>query len=112
MAIEFTPWDGPQSPHYTFGFVQPLPSSHDEPRRAELFDAYAAGLPGTFRGLFGMPAHDAWVEANEILEGSGIDWAYRRETSPTRNTYWDRLRGTESTDLGSERTFFTARGSC
>lgn len=118
---DFIVWDAPASPcdgidlerpHYTFGFSNPCPTGDGPDRRATLFGAYAAGLADTFSGLFDMPAREAWVEANEILEGPGIEWAYQRASSPTRNTYGARIRETEPTELGSDSTFFTARGSC
>ena len=108
----FTGWDGQSSPHYTFGFHKACSSGGGPDRRAALFDAYAAGLFDTFSGLFDMPAREAWAEANELLEGSDTTWAYLRATSPTVNTYGARLRDTEPTDLGPDRTFFTSHGSC
>jgi len=117
----FIVWDGSASPcdgidleppHFTFGFHNPCPTGAGPDQRAALFATYAAGLSDTFTGLFEMPAREAWAEANEILEGPGIEWAYLRSTSPSHNTYGVRLREAEPTDLGTERTLFTARGSC
>jgi hypothetical protein len=108
----FAALDEDSSRHYDFGFHGRGQYSDDSDLRAALFGAYAAGLRGAFSGLFDMPAHQAWAEANEILEEPGIEWAYRRATSETHNTYGARLGDTEPTDLGTNHYFFTARGSC
>ena len=108
----FTVWDGESHSHYTFGFHGPGPRGGGPDRRAALFGAYAGGLADTFSGLFDMPACEAWAEANEILESADVSWAYRRTTSASHNTYGARLRDTEPTDLGADRSLFTARGSC
>jgi hypothetical protein len=107
----FTVWDGQSPPHYTFGFHGSGPFG-GEPDRQALFGAYAGGLADTFSGLFDLPAREAWAVANEILESADYSWAYRRVTSPSHNTYGARLRETEPTDLGTDRSVFTARGSC
>ncbi len=117
----FTAWDAEAStcegidlevPHYTFGFHLAGSSGAGQDRRAELFAAYASGLSSAFTGLFEMPAPDAWAQANEIVEGSDVSWAYIRATSPSVNTYRARPGDTAPADLGSDRTLFTARGSC
>jgi len=100
----FTGWNGQSSPHYTFGFYTACSSGGGPDRRAALFEA--------FSGLFDMPVGEAWAEANELVEGPDVVWAYRRATSSTRNTYGARLRETEPAELGSDRTFFMSRGSC
>jgi hypothetical protein len=109
---QFTVWDGQSWPHYTFGFHNVGSSGGGQDRRAALFDAYAADLSDTFSGLFDMSAREAWAEANELVEGPDVQWAYLRATSPTLNTYEARPGETEPTDLGSDRSFFTGRGSC
>ncbi|MGH9283603.1 MAG: DUF6345 domain-containing protein, partial [Acidimicrobiales bacterium] len=59
-----------------------------------------------------MPLREAWAEANEIVEGSGVQWAYLRATGDGAPTYNERLRGSEPADPTSGRSFWTARGSC
>ena len=80
-----------ERPPYAFGLYPAGSTGGGAEWRSDLFDAFAARLAELFGGLFDMPAPQAWTEANEIVEGSGIDWAYRRSEGATT---------------------FTARGSC
>jgi hypothetical protein len=80
-----------ERPPYTFGLAPAGSAGGGAERRTELFEAFAARLAEIFGGLFDMPAREAWAEANEIVEGPGINWAYTRKD------------GARS---------FTARGSC
>jgi hypothetical protein len=98
--------------HYMFGFHSSSYSGGGQDPRGALFGAFAASLHDTFFGLFDMPMREAWAEANEIVEGSGVEWAYLRATSPVASTYGERLRAAEPTDPVTDRTFYTARGSC
>ncbi len=61
-----------------FGFREAGSTGGGQEHRAALFDAYATGLREAFTGLFDMSAHDAWAEANELVEGPGVEWAYLR----------------------------------
>lgn len=63
-----------------FGFCDAGSTGGGQEPRGALFDAYATGLRETFLGLFDMPAHEAWAEANELVEGPGVNWAYLRAT--------------------------------
>ena len=98
--------------HYMFGFHTSSYSGGGQDSRGALFAAYAAWLHYTFFGWFDMPMREAWAEANEIVEGSDVSWAYLRAASPDANTSDERLRAAEPTDPASDRSFFTARGSC
>jgi hypothetical protein len=61
-----------------FGFREAGSTGGGQEHRAALFDAYASGLREAFAGLFDMSVHDAWAEANELVEGAGVEWAYLR----------------------------------
>jgi hypothetical protein len=98
--------------HYMFGFHNSSYSGGGQDPRGELFAAYSAWLQYQFFGLFDMPMREAWAEANEIVEGANVQWAYLRATSPTANTYQERLREAEPSDPSANRSFFTARGTC
>lgn len=71
--------------------LAPAGSPDNAEWRSDLFDAFASRLAELVGGLFEMPAQQAWAEANEIVEGTGIDWVFRRDEGAT---------------------VFTARGSC
>jgi hypothetical protein len=63
-------------------------------------------------GFWDMPVREAWSEANEIVEGSNVEWAYLRAESPGAPTYNERLREPEPPDPTGSRTFWTAHGTC
>jgi len=63
-----------------FGFRDAGSAGGGQEHRAALFDTYANRLRATFTGLFAMPAHEAWAEANELVEGPDVEWAYLRAT--------------------------------
>lgn len=91
MAVRVT-YGSLEHPKHTLGFHNAYSVGAGQERRAELFEAFSAKLSEMFTGLFEVPAGQAWAEANELVEGSGIDWAYHRVTG--------------------DGTSFTARGSC
>ena len=80
--------------------------------RGTYFAMYAAWLEQVFGGLFSYTLRDAWRLANTLVEGSDVQWAYLRATSPTANTYNEKLTTSEPNDPSSNRSFWTARGSC
>jgi hypothetical protein len=63
-----------------FGFRDAGSTGGGQEHRAALYDTYATRLRETFTGLFAMPAHEAWAETNELVEGPGVEWAYLRAT--------------------------------
>jgi Family of unknown function (DUF6345) len=91
--------------HYEFGFHTPSFSGGGQESRAALFAAFASGP-------FDLPMREAWAEANEIVEGGDVVWAYRRTTSPDANTYHERLRADEPAESAPGRDVFIARGTC
>jgi Family of unknown function (DUF6345) len=97
---------------YLLGFHNASYSGGGQDPRAELFATYAAWLHYTTSGLFDMSLREAWAEANEIVEGPDVEWAYLRVTGPESDTYHEALRAQESPDPVSDRVFYTARGSC
>ena len=70
--------------------------------RDAIFTRYAGG----FAGLFDMPLREAWVEANELVEDSDVEWAYLR----TGDSYAERLG--DGKPAASGRISFAAHGSC
>jgi Family of unknown function (DUF6345) len=98
--------------HYTFGFCGCSSSGSGQEPRDELFAAYASALRETFFGLFDMPMREAWAEANEIVEGAGVRWAYLRAIGPDADTYQERLRAGEPAEPPPDRTFCLAIGTC
>jgi Family of unknown function (DUF6345) len=98
--------------HHMFGFhTTPYSGGGQDPRGA-LFAGYAAWLHYTLGGVFDMPVREAWIEANELVEGPDVEWAYLRVSGAESNTYHERLRAEELAGPGSDRVFHTARGSC
>jgi hypothetical protein len=67
----------------TFSLAPAASSGGGAEWRSDLFDAFATRLAELFGGLFDMPAQQAWAEANEIVEGAGIDWVFRRDEGET-----------------------------
>lgn len=98
--------------HYVLGFHTPAFSGGGQERRAALFDSYAKELYSTFAGEFDLPIREAWLEANEIVEGPDVEWAYRRVSGPEADSYHERLRSQEPADPGPGHVYYTARGSC
>jgi hypothetical protein len=70
-----------------------------------------------FFGLFDYTERYAWKKANQLVEGSNVEWAYLRCTGVTSNgasanTYQERLRSGEPKDPTQRRSVWTAHGSC
>ena len=101
--------------HYMLGFHNSSYSGGGQNARGTWFAMYAAWFfYGPLSWLFriDMPVREAWAEANEIVEGSNVQWAYLRAEAPGAPTYNERLRAAETTDPVSNRSFWTARGTC
>jgi hypothetical protein len=98
--------------HYLLGFHGDSYTGAGQDSRGTLLAGYAAGLHDTFSGVFDMPVREAWAEANELVEGADVQWAYLRATSLETNTYQERLRAEEPEKPVAGRGFVTARGTC
>ena len=99
--------------HYMLGFHNSSYSGGGQDSRGTWFAMYAAWLH--FTSVFGgwdIPVREAWAEANEIVEGSSVQWAYLRAEAPGAATYNELLREAETTDPVSNRSFWTNRGNC
>lgn len=100
--------------HYMLGFFNSSYSGGGQNSRGTWFAFYAAYF--FYRPLlflrFDMPVREAWAEANEIVEGSSVRWAYLRAEAANAPTYNERLREAEATDPVTNRTFWTASGTC
>jgi hypothetical protein len=98
--------------HYMFGFHNSSYSGGGQDPRGTYFAMYAAWLERVL-GISSYTLRDSWRLANTLVEGSGVQWAYLRATSPTADTYNEKLTTSEPSDpvVGS-RTFWTNRGSC
>lgn len=98
--------------HFMLGFHNSSYSGGGQDARGFWFAFYGAWAYYAYFGFWDMPLREAWAEANEIVEGSKVQWAYLRATSSAAPTYNERLRGSEPTDPTSGRSFWTARGTC
>jgi len=100
--------------HYMLGFHNSSHSGGGQDSRGTWFALYAAYLfygPPLFLP-FDMPVREAWAEANEIVEGSDVRWAYLRAETGNAPTYNERLREAEPTDPMTNRIFWTENGTC
>jgi hypothetical protein len=101
--------------HYMLGFHNSSYSGGGQDSRGTWFAMYAAWFyyaPMSWLFRLDMPVREAWAEANEIVEGSNVEWAYLRAEAPGAPTYNERLRVAENPDPVSNRSFWTARGTC
>ena len=99
--------------HYMFGFHNSSYSGGGRDARGQYFAIYAAFLYYITGGLFGSyTLRYAWKKANTLVESSDVQWAYLRATSDSANTYNEKLRSSEPADPTTNRSFWTARGSC
>ena len=99
--------------HYMLGFFNSSYSGGGQNSRGRWFAILAAYFfyrPFFIR--FDMPVREAWAEANEIVEGSSVRWAYLRAEAANAPTYNERLREAETNDPVTGRTFWTASGNC
>jgi hypothetical protein len=101
--------------HYMLGFHNSSYSGGGQNSRGQWFAMYAAWFhygPLSWLIDIDIPVREAWAEANEIVEGSDVTWAYLRAEAPDAPTYNERLRADETTDPVTNRSFWTARGTC
>ena len=101
--------------HYMLGFHNSSYSGGGQNSRGTWFAMYAAWFyygPMSWLFRIDMPVREAWAEANEIVEGNTVQWAYLRAEAPGAPTYNERLRADETPDPVSNRSFWTARGTC
>ena len=94
------------------GFHNHSYSGGGQNSRGTWFAIYAAWGFYSFFGMWNMPVREAWAEANEMVEGSGVQWAYLRADDHNAPTYNERLREGEPADPTTGRSFWTARGTC
>lgn len=98
--------------HYMLGFHTNSYSGGQD-ARGQWFAIYAAWFHYALGGWWpDLPVREAWAEANEIVEGSNVQWGYLRAEAPNVPTYQARMRAAEPTDPVSGRSFRTARGTC
>lgn len=101
--------------HYMLGFFNSSYSGGGQNSRGQWFARYAAYYyywPLKWLFKIDMPVREAWAEANEIVEGSNVRWAYLRAESASAPTYNLKLRSAEPVDPVSNRSFWTASGNC
>jgi len=104
--------------HYIFGFHNSSYSGGGQNSRGTYFGIYAAFLYYiTGSMFFNYTERYAWKKANVLVEGSNVDWAYLRcegktSSGSSANTYNEKLRSGEPKDPTTNRSFWTARGSC
>jgi hypothetical protein len=97
------------------GFHNSSFSGGGQNSRGQWFALYAAWFfywPLASFFSIDVPIREAWAEANEIVEGGDVQWAYLRAEAPGAPTYNERLREPEATDPVTNRSFWTARGTC
>lgn len=98
--------------HYMLGFHNSSYSGGGQNSRGSWFAMYAAWLFYVMPFGWDLPVREAWAEANEIVEGSNVQWAYLRAEAPGAPTYNERLREAETSDPVTSRSFYTNRGTC
>ncbi len=103
--------------HYMCGFHNSSYSGGGQDPRGQYFAAYG----GAYHYLISFFPHytirDAWKKANQLVEGSNVQWAYLRAEGKTSggstvSTYNEKITKSEPSDPSQNRTFWTARGSC
>ncbi len=103
--------------HYMCGFHNSSYSGGGQNARGQNFAMYAAWLHEVFGWFPQYTIRDAWRVANELVEGSNVEWAYLRATGTTAsgasaNTYNEKLTTSEPNDPTHNRTFWTTHGTC
>jgi hypothetical protein len=104
--------------HYMFGFHTVSYSGTSQKERGSKFAIYSA--LHLFFPIPWFPAYKlrtAWKKANVEVEGSSVKWAYLRANGKTSsgtsvNTYNEILKTSEPNDPTTNRSFYTAKGSC
>jgi Family of unknown function (DUF6345) len=98
--------------HYMCGFHNNSHSGGGQNGRGTWFAMYAAWMHAVFSFFPQYTVRESWAMANIIVEGSDVQWAYLRATGDGANTYNELLTPSEPADPTTNRTFWTAHGSC
>ena len=98
--------------HYMCGFHNSSYSGGGQNARGTWFAMHAAWLHAVISFFPQYPVREAWAMANILVEGSDVEWAYLRATGDGANTYNELLTASEPADPTTNRTFWTAHGSC
>ena len=103
--------------HYMCGFHTSSYSGGGQEKRGAHFAAYAGVHHYIFSDMPHYSIRTAWRKANELVEGSNVEWAYLRASGDTSagsnvSTYNERITRSEPSDPVNNRIFYTLRGSC
>lgn len=98
--------------HYMCGFHNSSYSGGGQNARGQYFAMYAAWLHAVIPWMPQYTVREAWKLANVAVEGSNVEWAYLRATAPGADTYNELLSPSEPVDPTTNRSFWTAHGSC
>lgn len=98
--------------HYMCGFHNSSYSGGGQNARGQYFAMYAAWLHAVIPWMPQYTVREAWKLANVAVEGSNVEWAYLRATAPGADTYNELLNPSEPVDPTTNRSFWTAHGSC
>ena len=98
--------------HYMCGFHNSSYSGGGQNARGQYFAMYAAWLHAVIPWMPQYTVREAWKLANVAVEGSNVEWAYLRATAPGADTYNEVLNPSEPVDPTTNRSFWTAHGSC
>jgi hypothetical protein len=98
--------------HYMCGFHNSSYSGGGQNPRGQYFAMYAAYLHAVIPYMPQYPVREAWKMANVAVESSDVEWAYLRCTGTGADTYNELLTTGEPVDPVSNRSFWTAHGSC
>jgi Family of unknown function (DUF6345) len=98
--------------HYMCGFHNSSYSGGGQNARGQYFAMYAAWLHAVIPFFPQTTVREAWATANILVESSDVQWAYLRCTGDGANTYNELLTTAEPADPITNRSFWTAHGSC
>ena len=98
--------------HYMCGFHNSSYSGGGQNPRGQYFAMYAAFLHAVIPWMAQYPVREAWKLANIAVESSDVEWAYLRCTGTGADTYNELLTASEPADPTTNRSFWTAHGSC
>ena len=98
--------------HYMCGFHNSSYSGGGQNPRGQYFAMYAAWLHAVIPWMPPYTVREAWKLANIAVESSDVEWAYLRCTATGADTYNELLTASEPIDPTTNRSFWTAHGSC
>lgn len=98
--------------HYMCGFHNSSYSGGGQNARGAYFAIYGGAMHYLISFWPHYTIREAWKKANEIVEGSNVQWAYLRADGANVSTYNERITPSEPADPVTNRTFWTARGTC